>query len=189
MALTVENNSGLSNADSYVSVAEFRSYATARGIEAVGDLTDDEAEQKLRSGFDYVNSQWAYKSAPKSNDQAGEFPRIDLSDGMGRVFNVVPPRVKQAQMAAAVEAISGSLFVTADRGGRVKSESIGPISVTYEDGAPVGKVISEVERLLRPFVKGETEVNPAPYFNQSNNDPATPIFGVGMDDMEAGGDE
>jgi hypothetical protein len=183
MALVVENNTGMANADSYVSVADFRAYATNRGIETVGDLSDDEAEQKLRQGFDYVNSQWGYTSIPKSNDQAGEFPRVDLSDGMGRIFNSVPNRVKQAQCAAAIEAISGALFTTADRGGKVKSESVGPISVTYEDGAPIGKTISEVERLLMPFIKRDSDPRRmVPFFNQSNNDPENPIFSVGMDD-------
>ena len=188
MALIVEDNTGKADAESYVTVSEFRAYAAKRGIEAVTDLSDDEAEQKLRVAFDYINSQWAYSSVPKSGDQAGEFPRVDLSDGMGRIFNVVPPRVKQAQCAAAVEAINGPLFATADRGGRVKSESVGPISVTYEDGAPVGKVISEVERLLFPFINDPK--NPrraAPFFNQTNNDPEMPVFSVGMDDDPGSG--
>jgi hypothetical protein len=190
MALTVEDNTGLAAADSYVSVAEFRAYATNRGIEAVGDLSDDEAEQKLRQGFDYVNSQWRYTSVPKTNDQAGEFPRVDLSDGMGRVFNTVPNRVKQAQCAAAIEAISGPLFVTAERGGKVKSESVGPISVTYEDGAPVGKTISEVERLLAPFIKSDAEPRRmVPFYNATNNDPEKPVFSVGMDDDPGVGED
>lgn len=190
MALTVEDNTGLSNADSYVTLQEFKDYASLRGIESVEDLTDSEAETKIRQGFDYVNSRYGYTSVPLDNDQAGEFPRVDLSDGMGRIFNVVPNRVKQAQCAAAIAAIDGALFTVADRGGKVKSESVGPISVTYEDGAPVDKTISEVDRLLRPFIKSDAEPRRmVPYFNDTISDEEDPIFEVGMDDnVEADSD-
>lgn len=186
MALTVENDTGLSNADSYVSLVDYRAYAAARGIEGPADATDDECEQHLRKAFDYINAQWRYKSAPKNNDQAGEFPRIDLSDGRGRTFNTVPKRVKDAQCEAAILVGGGvDLFVTAERGGAVQSESIGPISTTYFQGASPDTYFQAVQRLLQPFVKDDgCPEMPLPLFNDYSGatDRPDPVFRVGMDD-------
>lgn len=183
MALQVEDGTGLANAESYVSVAAFRSYAALRGIDVTG-LTDEECEQALRKAFTYVNAWAKWKSAPVSQAQAGEFPRTALSDGMGRVTSVVPPRVKDAQCEAAI--LSGGnvdLFVTADRGGQVQSEAVGPISTTYFAGAPPGTYFEAVERLLLPFKRNAADLQPEPSWNDyAAEGRQDPIFGVGMDD-------
>lgn len=188
MPLTPEDNTGLANADSYLDLATFQAYCAARGIDSTslvlnGDSgTDTVLEGLLRIGFAYVNTEFApYKSAPISNDQAGEFPRVDLSDGMGRVFNTVPQRVKDAQCEAAITQGSGfALFAVADRGGQIASESVGPISTTYQAGAPPEAFVQSVRRLLQPFQRdGNNPRRPLPSFNDYGTDP---IFSVGMDD-------
>lgn len=181
MALEVEDGTGKANADSYVTVVEYRAYAAARGIEDVEDRTDDEAEQDLRKGFDYVNSFAKWKSAPVSNDQSGEFPRTDLSDGMGRVTSLVPKRVKDAQCEAAILAGGGiDLFVVAERGGQVQSESVGPISTSYFQGAPPETFFQAIDRLLCVFARDpDCPRRPLPSFNDFDTDP---VFSIGMDD-------
>jgi hypothetical protein len=179
VALVVENNTGLANADSYVSLVEFQAWFAARGLEV--DLTDAEQEAKLRLAFDYVNANWAYKSSPVSNDQAGEFPRVDLSDGSGRVTSNVPKRVKDAQCYAAFYGATEDLFVVAERGGQVASEAVGPISTSYFAGAPAATLFAAVEKMLACFVKdGAAPRRPEPQFN--DYDDTDPVFSVGMDD-------
>jgi hypothetical protein len=186
VTLIVENNTGLATADSYGTVAELRTYATNRGIEGPADATDDECEIALRKGFDYVNTRWRYKATPISNDQAGEFPRLQLSDGMGRLFDTVPARVKSAQFEAAILSLGGvDLYQNLDRGGQVQSETVGPLSTTYFAGAPAAQLFEAIENFLKPFVKCDGEpYSPRPFFN----DPATdPVFSVGMDDNPESG--
>lgn len=188
MPLTPEDNTGLANADSYVTQAAFVTYCTDRGRD-VSDFSADEQDQALRRAFTYVNAQWPYKSVPKVNEQAGEFPRVDLSDGMGRVFNVVPQRVKDAQCEAAyIDLTEGPLFENVDRGGQIVSETVGPISTTYAAGAPAAKLLQVVERLLSPFVRTAEPRRPLANFNDySAEGTEDPIFSVGMDDNPGNG--
>lgn len=180
MPLTPEDDTGLANADSYVTVADHRTYAADRGIELVRDA-DTEIEEDLRKAFDYVNSAGPWKAEPLQQTQAGEFPRVDLSDGMGRTWNTVPPQVKQAQHEAAILAGAGvDLFVVAERGGQVQSESVGPISTSYFQGASPDTYFQSIERLLCRFRKSkDSPRRPLPSFNNYDTDP---VFSVGMDD-------
>jgi hypothetical protein len=187
MALTPEDNTGLANADSYVSLTTFKAYCTNRGIDytLLGDGDDVALEHLARIAFTYVNVQGPWKSVPLSNDQAGEFPRIDLSDGMGRTFNTVPQRVKDAQCEAMITQGQGNdLFVTATRGGQVVSESVGPISTTYAQGATPETFFQSISRLLAPFQRDPNNPRrPLPVFNDyvADGNP-DPVFSVGMDD-------
>jgi hypothetical protein len=179
--LTPEDGTGLLVADSYVSLADFRAWAAARGLEDAATADDTETEAAMRKAFDKVNSAKRWKSAPKVNEQAGEFPRIDLSDGMGRTWNTVPPQVGLAQNEFTVLALAGTdLFVVAERGGQVQSESVGPISTSYFQGAPSTTFFEAADRLLCRFARDDDSPrSPVANFNDSAHEP---IFGVGMDD-------
>lgn len=186
MSLTPEDNTGLANADTYQTLAGFKLYCASRGIDvtvlSLGGGTGDDTtlENLLRVGFQYVNTQWTYKSTPINNDQAGEFPRVDLSDGMGRVFNVVPQRVKDAQCEAAIAQGQGyNLFAVADRGGKIASEAVGPISTSYQADAPPDTFFQAVTRLLCVFARDPNNPRrPLPSFNDYDTDP---VFSIGMD--------
>jgi hypothetical protein len=187
MSLTPEDNSGLVNADSYVTLQAFKDYCTARGIDPteLGEGDDASLEQLCRIGFQFVNTYGAYKSLPKNNDQSGEFPRVDLSDGMGRIFNVVPQRVKDAQCEAAIAQGQGvALFENQARGGQIVSETVGPISTTYAQGASPETLFQAVNKLLEPFLRDPAcPRRPLPSFNDyADSGQTEPIFSVGMDD-------
>lgn len=190
MALIVEDNTGRSDAESYVTQAVFAAYCSSRGRD-LSDFIADDQEQALRRAFTYVNTQGPYKSTPKVNDQAGEFPRVDLSDGSGRVFNVVPQRVKDAQCEAAyIDLTEGPLYENFDRGGQIVSETVGPISTTYAAGAPAEKKLTVVERLLAAFLRDPNNPRrPLANFNDysGTDDRPDPIFSVGMDDNPGNG--
>lgn len=187
MALTPEDNTGLANADSYVTLQAYKDYCAGRGIDTseLGEGDDTALEQQLRIGFTYVNTYGAYKSTPISNDQSGEFPRVDLSDGMGRIFNVVPQRAKDAQCEAAIAQGQGvPLFENSPRGGQIVSETVGPISTTYAPGASPETLFQAVNKLLQPFLRDPNSPRrPIPSFNDYADENAeAPIFSVGMDD-------
>jgi hypothetical protein len=186
--LIVEDNTGREDADSYQSVAEFRAYCVAYGLAIPEGKEDADVEVSLRKGTQYVDTNWTYKGEVLNPPaQALEFPRRDLSDGRGRVFNTVPPKVKQACGQAAHADLSGeALYTNVDRGGAIVSESVGPISVSYAAGAPTQRVFSAVAALLKPYARdAEKPRRPTPFFSPTD---ATPAFAIGMHD-DVGADD
>lgn len=177
MAIVVEDGTGKVDAESYASVETTKAYCTARGI-AISGRADADIEAALREAAVYIDSRWRFKGRRSSAAQALEFPRSDLVDWSG--FNVVglPFRVQKAAMSLAVKVMSGeSLYEDQARGGRIASESVAGISVSYENGAPTGKVYAEAEHLLKPFVRDPGTVYP-PVFGGSE----TGYFNLGMHD-------
>lgn len=133
MALVVEDGTGLPDAEAYISVADTDAYFSARGNTAWAALSTDQKEQALRLGADYMGQvygpRWCGERA--TSTQALDWPRIDACS---IASDVVPVAVKRANAELAVRsATSGALL--ADAGAQVKQETVGPISVTYADGA------------------------------------------------------
>jgi hypothetical protein len=181
MALVVEDGTGLPNADSYISVAEYKAYADGRGYD-YSALTDAQLEQKLREGTQFIDTIQRFKGIQLVSTQALEWPRSGAYDWSGREVSGVPKRVKDAQAEATYKAQTESLYTDADRGGMIKSESVGPISVTYMDGAPATKLFTAVMNLLKPFFRSKLDpggpfngqTDREPYFtNTMHDDPGT----------------
>lgn len=132
MAIVIEDGTGKSNAEAYISVADADAYFAARGNAAWEALTTGQKEQNLRLGTDYMGQvygpRWCGERATAT--QSLDWPRIGVC---GVDSNVVPVAVQRANAELAVRAAAGALL--ADQGAQVKSETVGPISVTYADGA------------------------------------------------------
>jgi len=180
MALTVEDGTGIALADTYVSLANFKTMCAALGYDLTGK-TDPELEVVCRKGFDYINTKWRYKGFRLTSGQAGEFPRDGLMDWSAFTVTGVPARVVKANVELAFKGLTTSLFTDLDRGGMVKSESVGPISVTYADGAPAGTAFMAAEALLAQYIRQDGDfLNPVFYDTEAaEQDPA---FDKGMMD-------
>lgn len=177
MALIVEDGTGKADAESYLSVADLAAYATARGYALTGG--DPEKEAALRQATSYLDARWRYKAVKASAAQALEFPRTGLTDWSGLAVPGVPKRVKDATAELAIKVRAGTtLFDDAERGGAVKSETVGPISVTYADGAPADKRFAVAENLLQPFIKNPKDLQGGPSFGGATEG----TFTVGMND-------
>lgn len=157
MALTVSGSS----ADSYISLADADTYAAEHFIGS--DLTswnasnDDEKEAALREAALFIDNQFRnrFPGVIRSESQALEWPRTNAHDRSGRHISDIPQAVKDAQVELAKEKIvaGGSLMPTEARGGRVKSKTAGPVSVTYEDGAPAGRNYPHAQNLLSQVLR------------------------------------
>ncbi|HEY6965899.1 MAG TPA: DnaT-like ssDNA-binding protein [Burkholderiales bacterium] len=163
MALTVEDGSGLASAESYLSVTDAKAYWTAHGL-ALGSATDAACEVALRNATIYIDSQWRFKGARLVAGQALEFPRSGLVDWSSAAITGIPRRLKDACAEAAFRALTENLFTDLDRGGQIKSETVGPLSVTYADGAPAGKTFTVVERLLAQYIRDPKRITGGPSF-------------------------
>lgn len=178
MALTVETGTGSTTADSYVALADFKAYCDGRGYSYAG-TADTVLEQKLRLATDYVDTVFRYKGVRLLSGQAREFPRTTLIDDSGYEITGVPARVVRATCELAFKGITEDLYVDLDRGGRVTSESVGPISVSYAADAPAGKTFRFAENLLKPYIRGDMDLMNPVFFGTSDE----ASFVKGMDDQ------
>jgi hypothetical protein len=181
VALIVENGTGLANADAYISLGEFKAFCSDRNYRWE-DYEDFAIESSIRLATGWIDTYSRYKAARLLPAQALEFPRSGLQDWSGYDVTGVPARVKQACAELAFKGLSEPLYEDAARGGMVKSESVGPISVTYEDGAPVGKVWQFAVNLLKPYVRDPDQLASSTF--TVSPDQADSIFSVGMNDYE-----
>jgi hypothetical protein len=153
MSLTVETGAGISTAESYISVLDFRAWAASRGYSTVEDKDDEDLEPKLRLATEYIDAMFEFKGSRLSAAQALEFPRADLTDSGGLAVTGLPRRVKDACAELTYQALAQPLTTNMARGGRVTSRSVGPISVTYAEDAPTGTVWTVAHNLLKPYEK------------------------------------
>lgn len=154
MALTVEDGSLVANANSYVSVANFVSWADDRGITypAVPEL-----EQKILRAMDYIES-LNFLGQKHEETQALQWPRDQVTiDGYSVDSDEIPPEVKKAVYEAIKVEIDGdSRLSVSER--ETASEKIGDIAVTYRDNAGMKRSIPAVTKALRKLVRNPTEV-------------------------------
>jgi hypothetical protein len=132
MAIVIEDGTGLADAEAYISVADADTYFAARGNTAWAALATEQKEQALRLGSDYMGQAYGQRwcGTRTTTTQALDWPR---TGACGIAADVVPVPVQRANAELAVRASAGELL--ADQGAQVKSETVGPISVTYADGA------------------------------------------------------
>lgn len=140
MALIVEDGTGLPDAEAYISVADADAYFAARGNAAWAALTTEAKEAALRLATDYMEAEYGprWRGNRLTAEQALSWPR----GGEG-----VPEAVRRANAELAVRASAGPLL--ADQGPAVKQETVGPLSVTYADGARQSTRYAAVEAALR----------------------------------------
>lgn len=168
MPLIVEDGNGLSNAESYASVAEADSYFTARANEDWDNVEDKEAA--LRKATDYMlqNYRERWQGYRNSTTQALDWPRsqveiVDAPSGY-RSFpayyatNYIPPEVKKACIELAL--IAGNQDLTPNLDRTTVQETVGPISVTYDTGEAPYQTYRKVDLWLSPFFCGSSSMSP-----------------------------
>lgn len=130
--LVVEDGTGLTDANSYVSVVFANAYFSARGVSIWSELSDEVKEQSLIKATDYIDNIFEWFGKKMTSSQSLRFPRDGLFDYEGNVIEGVPLRLKQAVCDAAELVSEGTnLFQTSEANGDVTSEKIGELSFTY----------------------------------------------------------
>lgn len=195
MAFTVEDGTGLAAANSYLAVADADTYHTDRG-NAAWTGTDAVKQAALIAASQYVDTNYRFKGARANEAQAMEWPRTGVEDWSG--FTVasdsLPARLTDAVAELALLALSEDLTPALDRGGAVKSEKVGSISITYADNAPATKVYQVSDSLLGQYITDKFDptkpgrmTEGAPYYSPDENtdvaDSET-YFNVGSMDYE-----
>lgn len=130
--MIVENGTGLSDADSYVSIEFADDYFSARGVSAWADLETEVKEQSLIKATDFIDSIYQWNGKKEFENQALRFPRLNIRDYEGSEIKGIPNCLKQAVCDAASLVSNGTeLFQTKNENGDVVSETITTLSFTY----------------------------------------------------------
>jgi hypothetical protein len=159
MPLIVETGSGLSNAESFISVADADSYFAARG-NAAWTGTDTVKEQALRKATDFMQGRYInrWKGTRTHETQALAWPRENVTDADGYALqsSVIPKEVKYACAELAVRSLTASLLPD-NLTPNIKSESVsipGPISksIAYTGAKTSAPAFLAVDRMLIPYL-------------------------------------
>lgn len=164
MTIIVEDGSGLSNSVSYVSAADATAYFLARGNATWAALSDAVKEECLVRATDFMVERYRlkWKGRRFSLTQALDWPRVGVTieDPNGSYpqayglfeisYTTVPTEVKNACAELALRASIAAL--SEDQSTRVLQETIGPITVKYDQYAPQSAQYVQVEGILKPFL-------------------------------------
>lgn len=130
--MIVEDGTGLTDSNSYVSVVFADDYFSARGVSEWADLENEAKENALVRATDYIDNIFQWYGQKKTSEQALHFPRKNLFDYEGNEIAGIPNCLRQAVCDAAVLSSKGTeLFQTSNANGDVVSETIGELSFTY----------------------------------------------------------
>lgn len=167
MSLIVENGTGLSTAESYVSTTDAGTYCTARGLtfDLSGGPQIALAEQALRRATTWIDSTYgplfvgAYRV---SLTQALVFPLVGLVDAFGYIVasTSVPRQIVSATIEAAVRelAVPGSLSPDVVPGQIAKRLKAGSVEVEYVSGTGGASgqvpVLTVIDGILASLIPG-----------------------------------
>jgi hypothetical protein len=145
MSLTVEDGTIVAGAESYITVAAADTYFSNRGNATWAALTTTQKEVALRLGCDYLEANYSARwcGDKVETGQALSWPRT----GTIVANDVIPEVVKRANADLAIKSVAGEL--QADQGAAVKEETIGAITVVYQDGARQATNYTAVNAMLQ----------------------------------------
>lgn len=159
MALEIEDGTGKPDSNSYVTVAQARAYALARGVTLPAD--DAQAEALLIQAMDYLEAQRGRYQGTKTYPgvQALQWPRVGviIDCDYSLPDNIIPTELKNAQMQLSMEVFNGLVLLPSSDGRVVKREKVDVIETEYMTGQDLGASGSlgpsfpAVDALLEPL--------------------------------------
>ena len=156
MAFVVEDGTGKSDANSYISVADADAYWADRGTPAEWTAASSgDKEEALVKATDYIDAHYRWiVGTIGSTTQALAWPRNNALDRFGRYYDTdeVPGVVEASACELAQKVLEGDTLIT-DIEDRVTREKIGPIETEYSGGGSTGQTsYSYVDQLLAGLV-------------------------------------
>lgn len=154
MTITVEDGSGIADANSYVTIADYRAYASQRGVSL--PVADPDVEPQLIQAMDYLEIQpWA--GYPTYDDQALAWPRSGVYiSGSEIAENAIPGKIKFAQMQLAIQVNAGVVLLpTVIGGAAIKRDKVGPLETEYDTGnVGIMPYFASISALIKPYLTG-----------------------------------
>ena len=157
MSLIVEDGTGLSTAESLISVDYFLAHHLGRGNTNVSLLSTAESEEALRRASDYFIQKYRnrWQGYLVSSAQALDWPRqnVILSDGYNEYAidsSVIPTPVKQAFADLAFKAVGGELL--SDYAEQVTRKKVDTIEIEYNPHTKQTKTYPAIDAMLKPYL-------------------------------------
>lgn len=149
MTLIVETGANVAGSNTYVSAADFITYAAARGYV----IDPDEAEQWITLAMDYLET-LQFIGTKQTRDQSLQWPRYDVViDSWYLNPNTIPPELIKAENEIAIQMSLGNDPIQ-NREPDIKSEQVGSIKVEYADGASSITLPIRITNFLAKLVEG-----------------------------------
>lgn len=156
MALIVENGTGLSTAESFISVTAADTRHSNLGNTNWATLSTAQKEEALRRGTIYMEQ--AYRDRWQGNrhvtTQALSWPRNGVVvDGFITVeSNIVPADIANACADLAFKASAEDLAPDLERA--IVRDKTGPIETEWDRASPQAKRFRSIDMALAPYLKG-----------------------------------
>lgn len=154
MTLIVEDGTGLSNAESYASVAFADAYFAAR-MSSSWDSSTSHKEMLLRLATDHIDAVYGQrlKGTKGTLSQALQWPRIGVYvDGYEYPVDEVPIEIQRACCEFAYAANTQTLLPTLEQG--VKREKIDVIEIEYDEFSSRLPKFTKAASLLAKYLTG-----------------------------------
>jgi hypothetical protein len=151
MALIVEDGTGLSDAESYISVADADAYITAyKGTNATWDsAATADKEVAARVATQYLDITYDWIGDKETSTQALDWPRVNAYDETGTAIDGVPSNVEDATAELMFLHVTGTTLITnTTKADYAKREKVDVIEIEYFEGASVQQSFPVVSRLL-----------------------------------------
>lgn len=143
MALIVQGSTDTVGANAYLSLADFKAYHEARGVD-LSDYDDAGMEASIVKATQYVDIRFAYKGQRTSKEQELQWPREFCYNDRGDSVDGVPKAVKNATAEYALRSLVAPLLPDPAAGAEIKSKK-----------EKVGEIEEETE-----YVTGQTLASP-----------------------------
>lgn len=165
MAFVPEDGTGLADANSYVTLAEFQAYWIERGID-MSQYSDTDKQVSLVLATEHVDLFWGPKffGYKMTKEQALEFPRHCIYDSDGYLVEGVPKKLKAAVCEYAKRNLVDNVVLapdpTTDPSGlqvNVVYKKVGPIEKRTTFTGSVPKTLPsypKADAYLKEFVWG-----------------------------------
>lgn len=114
MAFTLEDGSGVSGSNAYISVAAVDTHHTDRGNTAWNDFTTPDKQTAIIRASDYIDQRFGVRfvGLRKTKNQGNEWPRLDAFDQDGYLLSGPDALPRQLLKAAAEYALRAALYQT-----------------------------------------------------------------------------
>jgi hypothetical protein len=146
----VEDGTGLSDANSYVSLDWANSYFADRGNTSWSGALDAEKQVALVKATDYIDASYDFPGEILVSSQALKWPRANATDKYGETLEGIPVILMKATAELAVRALSEELLQDIEKQGYIKRERVeGAVEREYGgDGVYPLKSYVYINRLL-----------------------------------------
>lgn len=140
MAITIEDGTGVEDAEAYEAVSVVSAWLVLRGMNAYSALTTGQKESHLRLATSYAENYLRANigGIPTDDEQGLLFPRQGCYRNDGRILDLdeIPKELKEGIRLLAEDSANGKLGVTAATGLRsgIVSVSEDGDSVTFGEG-------------------------------------------------------